>query len=74
MALGLVRAAQGEVVEAELLLREAVDIIKDTDFVGHHRETLAALVGFLHDQGRDGEAAVYEEELAALVRSAAPIA
>ena len=74
MALGLVRAAQGEVGEAELLLREAVDIIRDTDFVAHNREILDALVGFLRDQGRESEAAAYEEELAALVRSAAPIA
>jgi class 3 adenylate cyclase/tetratricopeptide (TPR) repeat protein len=74
MALGLVRAAQGEVGEAELLLREAVDIVKDTDFVTHHREILGALIGFLRDQGREAEAAVYEEELATLVRSAEPIA
>ncbi len=74
MALGLVRAAQGEVEEAELLLREAVDIINETDFATHHREILEALVGFLRQQGRDSEAAAYEEELAALVRSAAPIA
>ena len=74
MALGLVRAAQGEVGEAELLLREAVDIIKDTDFVAHHREILDALIGFLRDQGREAEAAAYEEELATLVRSAEPIA
>jgi class 3 adenylate cyclase/tetratricopeptide (TPR) repeat protein len=74
MALGLVRAAQGEVGEAELLLREAVDIVKDTDFVTHHREILGALIGFLRDQGREAEAAAYEEELATLVRSAEPIA
>jgi hypothetical protein len=74
MALGLVRAAQGEHGEAELLLREAVDIIKETDFVAHHREILEALAAFLRDQGRDAEAAGYEEELAELVRSAAPIA
>ena len=74
MALGLVRAAQGEVEEAELLLREAVDIVNETDFVTHHREILEALIGFLRDQGRDAEAAAYEEELAALARSVAPIA
>lgn len=74
MALGLVRAAQGEAEEAELLLREAVDIIKDTDFAMHHREILDALVGFLREQGREAEAASYEEELAVLARSAAPIA
>ena len=74
MALGLVRAAQGEFEEAELLLREAVDIVNETDFVIHHREILEALIGFLRDQGRDAEAVAYEEELAALARSAAPIA
>ncbi len=74
MALGLVRAAQGEAEEAELLLRDAVDIIKETDFLTHHREILEALVGFLRGRGRDGEAAAYEEELGTLVRSAAPIA
>lgn len=74
MALGLVRAAQSHVEEAELLLREAVDIIKETDFLVHHREILEALVGFLRDQGRESEVAAYEDELATLVRSAAPIA
>jgi ATP/maltotriose-dependent transcriptional regulator MalT len=74
MALGLVRAAQGETAEADLLLREAIDIIKETDFVAHHREILEALIGFLHAQGHVRDAAAYEEELAALARSAAPIA
>ena len=43
MVLGLVRAAQGRDDEAELLLREALDILAETDYRNVEPEPLAAL-------------------------------
>ena len=42
MVLGLVRAAQGRDEEAELLLREAIDVLAETDFRNVEPEPLAA--------------------------------
>ena len=56
MVLGLVRAAQGRDAEAELLLREAVDVLSETDFRNAEPEPLAALAAFLRERGRDEEA------------------
>jgi class 3 adenylate cyclase/tetratricopeptide (TPR) repeat protein len=66
MALGLVRAAQGRNEEAEELLREALELVSETDFNVVRVELLEALVGFLRDRGRASEAAAFEAELAAL--------
>ncbi|MGH3105388.1 MAG: ATP-binding protein [Gaiellaceae bacterium] len=66
MALGLVRAAQGRDEEAEKLLREAVEVIRDTEFVNVRLETLTALAGFLRERGRDDDLARVEEQIAAL--------
>ena len=76
VALGLVRAAQGQDEEAEVLLREALEILDATDYRRYRFEPLEALVGFLRERGRTAEAAPYEERLAELLsaRSTAPIA
>jgi class 3 adenylate cyclase/tetratricopeptide (TPR) repeat protein len=66
MALGLVRAAQGRNEEAEQLLREALDLVSETDFNVVRVEVLEALTAFLREQGRESEAAPFEAELAAL--------
>ena len=68
MVLGLVRAAQGRAAEAELLLREALDVLAETDYRNGEPEPLAALAGFLREQGREEEAAELEERLDALLR------
>jgi tetratricopeptide (TPR) repeat protein len=76
VALGLVRAAQGQDEEAEQLLREALEILDATDYRRYRIEPLEALATFLRERGRSAEAAPYEERLAELVpaRSTAPIA
>jgi class 3 adenylate cyclase/tetratricopeptide (TPR) repeat protein len=68
MVLGLVREAQGRDTEAELLLREALDVLAATDLRNGEPEPLAALARFLRERGRDDEAAVLEERLAALLQ------
>ena len=68
MVLGLVRAAQGRSAEAELLLREAVDLLAGTDLRNSEPEPLAALAGFLRKQGREDEACVLEERIEALLQ------
>ena len=68
MVLGLVRAAQGRDDEAELLLREAIDLLAATDLRNSEPEPLAALAGFLRKRGRDDEAAVLEDRIEALLQ------
>jgi hypothetical protein len=63
-----VRDAQGRDAEAELLLREALDVLAATDLRNGEPEPLAALARFLRERGRDDEAAVLEERLAALLQ------
>ena len=68
MVLGLVRAAQGRDEEAELLLREAIDALAETDFRNVEPEPLAAYVRFLRERDRDDEADVVERRLDALLQ------
>ena len=68
MVLGLVRAAQGRDAEAELLLREAVDVLSETDFRNAEPEPLAALAAFLRERGREEDAAALDERLNALLQ------
>ena len=68
MVLGLVRAAQGRDEEAELLLREALAVLAETDFRNSEPEPLTALARFLRERGRDEEAIELEDRLAALLQ------
>ena len=72
LALGLVRAAQRRDDEAEKLLRDAVDMIAEVDYVPVQRECVEALAWFLRERGRDDEAALYEARLAELAGGSAP--
>ncbi len=69
LALGLVRAAQRRDDEAEKLMIEAVEGLAMYDLRSSERLALRQLVEFLRDRGRDDEAAIYEERLAALLPS-----
>ncbi|MBA2384852.1 MAG: tetratricopeptide repeat protein, partial [Actinobacteria bacterium] len=71
MALGIVRAAQGRDEEAETLLCEGIDVLEGTDVRLIRRELVGALVEFLRERGREGEAQELETELAAYEPAAA---
>jgi tetratricopeptide (TPR) repeat protein len=62
VALAAVRAAQGKHAEAERLLREAVELLADTGFVGARTEMLHALAMYLRSRGRTEEAAELERQ------------
>jgi predicted ATPase/class 3 adenylate cyclase len=76
MALGLVRAAQGRDPEAEALIREAYELVADTDLRRNQAETLETLAQFLRERGREDEAVEVEARRLELPawRSTAPIA
>ncbi|MBA2569430.1 MAG: AAA family ATPase [Actinobacteria bacterium] len=59
-ALGVVRAAQGRDLEAEALLRDAVDLIAPTDFREAELEAQRSLAQFLRSRERDDEAEAVE--------------
>src|SRR5438876_697517 len=61
--LARVRSAQGRFDDAEKLLREAVDIIDETEYCAFGSETLQTLVQLLWDRGREDEAEVFERRL-----------
>ena len=70
MALGLVREAQGELVEAERLLRIAVESMRGTDFNAH--EVYLELAEFLYRRGRVDEAGEAAEQARSQARRFGP--
>jgi hypothetical protein len=75
--LGEIRAAQKRDDEAEQLLREAYDLVADSELRMQQRDSLDALAQFLRDRERDDEAAEVEarrERVLADADSAARIA
>jgi tetratricopeptide (TPR) repeat protein len=74
LSLGLVRAAQGRDAEAEELMREAIDEMRRNDQPAMERWALGHAVDFHRSGGREEEALRYEERLAELTPSTAPIA
>ena len=68
MVLGQVRAAQSRDEEAELLFRQAIDTLAETDYRNVEPEPLAAYARFLRERGRDDEAAEIESRLDAMLQ------
>jgi class 3 adenylate cyclase/tetratricopeptide (TPR) repeat protein len=68
MVLGQVRAAQSRDDEAELLFRQAIDTLAETDYRNVEPEPLAAYARFLRERGRDDEAAEIESRLDAMLQ------
>jgi class 3 adenylate cyclase/ATP/maltotriose-dependent transcriptional regulator MalT len=61
--LARVRNAQGRSADAEKLLREAVDIIDETEYCAFGTETLQTLAQLLREGGREDEAETFERRL-----------
>ena len=74
LSLGLVRAAQGRDDEAEALMEEAIDEMRRNDQPALERWALRRLVEFHRSRGREDAALPYDERLAELTPSTAPIA
>jgi class 3 adenylate cyclase/tetratricopeptide (TPR) repeat protein len=74
LSLGVVRAAQGRDDEAEALMHEAVDDARRTDQRALERWAVGRVVEFHRSRGQEDEAQRYEERLAELAPSTAPIA
>jgi ATP/maltotriose-dependent transcriptional regulator MalT len=66
LALGIVRAAQGRDAEAEELMREALEGLREFDLRAGEREVLLVLADFYRERGRDDDVAPLEERLAEL--------
>jgi hypothetical protein len=63
----MIRSAQGRDDEAEDLFRSAIDLASESDLRIAELHPLEHLVAFLHDRGRDDDAAVYEARTAELL-------
>ncbi|HEY2310619.1 MAG TPA: AAA family ATPase [Gaiellaceae bacterium] len=74
LSLGVVRAAQGRDEEATDLMHEAVDDARCTDQRALERWAVGKVVEYHRSRGQDDEAQRYEERLAELMPSAAPMA
>jgi class 3 adenylate cyclase/ATP/maltotriose-dependent transcriptional regulator MalT len=70
--LARVRSAQGRSEDAEKLLREAVDIIDQTEYRIFGSDSLRYLVQLLRDSGREDEAEAYERRLEDAMAAAGP--
>jgi tetratricopeptide (TPR) repeat protein len=70
-ALGVVRAAQARDEEAESHLRQALELISETDLRCVQVSVIEALTRFLRSRGREEEAVAYEAELAVLLPATA---
>jgi class 3 adenylate cyclase/tetratricopeptide (TPR) repeat protein len=73
LSLGLVRAAQGRDAEAEELMHEAVDDMRRNDQRALERWGLGHVVEFHRSRGQEDTALRYEERLAELAPSTAPM-
>jgi class 3 adenylate cyclase/ATP/maltotriose-dependent transcriptional regulator MalT len=74
LSLGIVRAAQGRDAEAEELMHDAVEEMRRLDLRALERWGLRHVVEFHRARGQEDEALLYEERLAELAPSTAPIA
>jgi tetratricopeptide (TPR) repeat protein len=74
LSLGIVRAAQGRDAEAAELMEEALDEMRRHDQVALERWALGHVADFHRARGRREDARRYEERLAELMPSTAPIA
>jgi class 3 adenylate cyclase/tetratricopeptide (TPR) repeat protein len=74
LSLGIVRAAQGRDPEAEELMKEALDEMRRNDQRALERWGLRHVIDFYRVRRRGDVALAYEERLAELMPSAAPIA
>ena len=74
LSLGIVRAAQGRDPEAEELMQEALDEMRRNDQRALERWGLRHVIDFYRVRRRADVALAYEERLAELMPSAAPIA
>jgi class 3 adenylate cyclase/tetratricopeptide (TPR) repeat protein len=70
--LALVRAAQGRDDEAEVLFREAIDILERSEYTRFLSEPLKAMIQFLEARGRVEDVLGFEERLAELRAGAVP--
>ena len=59
-------ARRGELLEAETLAREAVDLAEQTDFLNFNADSLLDLAEVLQLAGRDAEAVAHVERAGAL--------
>jgi class 3 adenylate cyclase/tetratricopeptide (TPR) repeat protein len=74
LSLGVVRAAQGRDEEAAELMHEAVDDARCTDQRALERWSIGKVIEFHRSRGQEDEVSRYEERLAELDPSTAPMA
>jgi class 3 adenylate cyclase/tetratricopeptide (TPR) repeat protein len=70
--LAMVRAAQGRDDEAEVLFREAIDLLERSEYTRFLSEPLKAIIQFLEERGRVEDVIGFEERLSELRAGAVP--